>query len=671
MSLGGRAFTSRVVSWLAARAKHSPLGKPRSMAKLAKESERAKQILSANMETRVAVEGLVGDFDFVQDMTREEFETECADLFDRVVKPIEEVLSEAGMAKEDIDRVEMIGGGWRIPKVQQILKTFLNRDALGMTLNSDEAMAFGAALNAAGLSTAFRLRKFGIHEVTPFGVRALIDRPKKVDETDEVTDGSTEPLSRRGPIVTEVFKRWQESPSKKVVTLRRDADFEFSVEYDDEVEMPAGAQPFIARYNVSGLADVISKYENATRPKVMLTFRLTRDGLVEVEKAEASVDQTVMVEQCKDVPIPANETNATSSNETDTDSSSTVDEVGEDANKTSTNETSSVEDDNSTSTTDSNTTKNRKTKSKKKSKVPTRRECSTKPSKKTHRSRLSLTVIDSGLVPLNKTGLRSSRAILSEMETRERSARERSELQNTLESYVYELRDKLEAEAVIAVSSAEQRENVSTSVDTAGTWLEENGWEATTEQLRSQLYTLQGVYEPIAFRVQEAEKRPDAVKKMKSMLKATRAYIDELKANRTWLTTNDTAPSLKLLNSTETWLEGKLVEQEALESHDPPAFTASDLDARAEEIHSVVTRLMRKRKPKPKPSGKVDTNSTSTNTSSTNTSDTNSSSTEEDVPPETGDSQKSGDSSSKGAESSTEGDNSESSGADEDAHIEL
>ena len=56
----------------------------------------------------------------------------------------------------------------------------------------------------------------------------------------------------------------------------------------------------------------------------------------------------------------------------------------------------------------------------------------------------------------------------------------------------------------------------------------------------------------VALQVQEAEKRPDAVKKMKSMLKATRAYIDELKANRTWLTTNDTAPSLKLLNSTET-----------------------------------------------------------------------------------------------------------------------
>merc|ERR1712166_499577 len=134
----------------------------------------------------------MGDMDFRgTSVTREQFETLSKDLFDRVLGPVERALEMANRTIDQISQVEIIGGGVRVPKVQELLSTFFQLDSvgdLGVHLNGDEAMALGAAFRAANMSKAFRVgraeRSVGMIESTyfPIGLR-LEELPESIIES--------------------------------------------------------------------------------------------------------------------------------------------------------------------------------------------------------------------------------------------------------------------------------------------------------------------------------------------------------------------------------------------------------------------------------------------------------------------------------------------------------
>ena len=155
-SLGGTAFTNRLVDMLAkgCAPKADPTKDERAMARLRKEATRAKQVLSANKETVVSIEDLVGDYDLRQTITRSAFEEHCSDLLERVNLPVLAALERAGnLTLKELDSFEVVGGGWRIPSIQDSLVASITRP-LGKTLNSDEAACGGAAIMALYLSRA-------------------------------------------------------------------------------------------------------------------------------------------------------------------------------------------------------------------------------------------------------------------------------------------------------------------------------------------------------------------------------------------------------------------------------------------------------------------------------------------------------------------------------------
>lgn len=100
----------------------------------------------------------------LRQVTRAEFEEACADLFARVTTPIEKALAMANLTLKEINSVELLGGGVRMPKVKKLLEDYFKAGELelGQHLNGDEAMALGAAFRAANLSTAFRVRKVSL-----------------------------------------------------------------------------------------------------------------------------------------------------------------------------------------------------------------------------------------------------------------------------------------------------------------------------------------------------------------------------------------------------------------------------------------------------------------------------------------------------------------------------
>jgi len=118
----------------------------RALRRLATACERAKRTLSAQTVANIEIDSLFEGIDFSSSITRARFEDLCADYFRRCFEPVNQVLKDAKMGKGEIDEIVLVGGTTRIPKVQEMLKTFFNGKELCKSINPDEAVAFGAAV---------------------------------------------------------------------------------------------------------------------------------------------------------------------------------------------------------------------------------------------------------------------------------------------------------------------------------------------------------------------------------------------------------------------------------------------------------------------------------------------------------------------------------------------
>lgn len=122
---------------------------PRAMMKLFKEAGRVKNILSANTDTFAQIEGLLEEHDFKTKVSREEFETLCADLLERVPNVLKKALELSELPVETINQVVLVGGNTRMPKVQETLKNNIKLE-LAKNINADEAATMGAVYRGAG-----------------------------------------------------------------------------------------------------------------------------------------------------------------------------------------------------------------------------------------------------------------------------------------------------------------------------------------------------------------------------------------------------------------------------------------------------------------------------------------------------------------------------------------
>merc|ERR1712060_935038 len=154
--LGGEDFDQRVMEHfikLYKKKKGKDLRKDnRAVQKLRREVEKAKRALSSAHQVRVEVESLYEGEDFSETLTRAKFEELNMDLFRSTMKPVGKVLEDADMTKKEVDEIVLVGGSTRIPKVQSLVKEFFNGKEPSRGINPDEAVAYGAAVQAGVLS---------------------------------------------------------------------------------------------------------------------------------------------------------------------------------------------------------------------------------------------------------------------------------------------------------------------------------------------------------------------------------------------------------------------------------------------------------------------------------------------------------------------------------------
>lgn len=124
---------------------------PKALAKLKREVEKAKRILSSQMSARIEIENFVEGQDFSETLTRAKFEDINLKLFQDTLKPVKKVLDDAKVDKKEVDDIVLVGGSTRIPKVQELLEEFFHKKAT-KGINPDEAVAYGAAVQGGVLS---------------------------------------------------------------------------------------------------------------------------------------------------------------------------------------------------------------------------------------------------------------------------------------------------------------------------------------------------------------------------------------------------------------------------------------------------------------------------------------------------------------------------------------
>ncbi|XP_068241383.1 heat shock 70 kDa protein cognate 4-like [Palaemon carinicauda] len=151
--LGGEDFDSRLVNHFAQeferKYRKDMTANKRSIRRLRTACERAKRTLSSSTQATLEIDSLYDGMDFYTSITRARFEELCSDLFRGTLDPVEKALRDAKMDKASIDEIVLVGGSTRIPKIQKLLQDFFNGKDLNKTINPDEAVAYGAAVQGA------------------------------------------------------------------------------------------------------------------------------------------------------------------------------------------------------------------------------------------------------------------------------------------------------------------------------------------------------------------------------------------------------------------------------------------------------------------------------------------------------------------------------------------
>ena len=174
--LGGEDFDNRLVNHFTQefkrKYKKDITANPRAMRRLRTACERAKRTLSSSAQTSVEIDSLYEGVDFFTSITRARFEELNMDLFRKCMDPVQKVLKDAKMDKGSVHDVVLVGGSTRIPKVQDLLKEFFAGKELCKSINPDEAVAYGAAVQAAILSgeTSDKVQDLLLLDVTPLSL---------------------------------------------------------------------------------------------------------------------------------------------------------------------------------------------------------------------------------------------------------------------------------------------------------------------------------------------------------------------------------------------------------------------------------------------------------------------------------------------------------------------
>ena len=627
----------------------------RTMAKLWKEAERVRQVLSANTEISTSLESLYDeDFNFKYSLSRADFEQLASTYLERVRKPIAEALEIAKLSLGDLESVILHGGAVRTPFVQKELEALIkDSDKIRTNVNADEAAVFGAAFKAAAISPSFRVKEIRASDSAVYPVFASwsIDGKEKQQK---------------------LFVPTSQVGAEKQVSVKATADFRFALS-----QQPSSGSPDlgVSVVKTENLTESVKQLTNrfGCSPSDISTKFIIRlspvDGLPEVIGGSVSCNFTEteakkggVVDGMKDFlgfgskkgdqePLREDSTESLTSM---LESESSTAGLPKESNPAS----SAADED---------------------SKVQTPKDLK----KKTETIAVGFSTEPVQSQKIKPDTQKRMKSRLTAFDKSDRSRVLREETLNNLEGYTYKIRDILEDKGFIAASTEKQRDLIEETSNDASVWLYGDGADASRELLKARLDGLRGLVAPIQKRKDEAIKRPSEIQKLRDALTQANTMVTVVQqqreaqvlaeskaASHSEAAESQTTPApststddfadldddtatvssstmsaapdvpasiyneedvnaiLLKEKTVEEWLDEKIAEQEALSPTDDPVLLSSELSAKSKELNDVVMSLLTKQMKTPSKPKKSKSKSKTRKTSSTKATDTDTSTVE-------------------------------------------
>ncbi|XP_054453020.1 heat shock 70 kDa protein 4b [Anoplopoma fimbria] len=563
--LGGKDFDEMLVRHFceefSKKYKIDAKTKPRALVRLYQECEKLKRVMSANSsDLPLNIECFMNDIDVSGKLNRGQFEEMCGDVLARVEAPLQRLLEQTKLKREDIYAVEIVGGASRIPAVKERISKFFGKE-LNTTLNADEAVARGCALQCAILSPAFKVREFSITDVVTY--------PISLKWHSAAEEGLSD---------CEVFPMNHAAPFSKVLTFYRKEPFSLEAYYNKANELPY-PDPTIGQFQIQKVIPQASGESSKVKVKVRVNihgiFSVSSASLVEVQKSDET-EEPMETEQ-------VNEKDGESKMQTDQD-----EQQGQGDGQKEAEEKTPRENEEMDTTTEEG-------KGEKKSDQPPQAK---KPKVKT--KVIELPIENSPQWQLADDMLNLFVENEGKMIMQDKLEKERNDAKNYVEEYVYEMRDKLHGTLEKFVSEPD-RDALSLKLEDTENWLYEDGEDQPKQVYIDKLGELKKLGQPIQERYTEAEERPRAFEELGKQIQQYMKFVEAYKMKEEQYDHLDEADVKKVDKQTSDammWMNSAMNQQSKQSLTMDPSVKAKDIQAKTRELFSACNFIVTKPKPK-------------------------------------------------------------------------